>query len=73
MALDLWLKDDVERILAGVLVTMNAASSSGASGASVATVPAEVEAYRCGFADALFAVSVSFGVTVPRVGDGRSV
>jgi hypothetical protein len=60
MGLDLWFREDVARILASTHETMRAAMG--------ATVPLDVESaetYQQGFADALKAVAVAFGVAVP--------
>jgi hypothetical protein len=60
MGLDLWFREDVARILASTHETMHAAQR--------ATAPLDPElaaTYRQGFADALRAVAVAFGVAVP--------
>jgi hypothetical protein len=57
MALDLWFQEDVARILAATQETMN--NSMGA----VSPLDPEVgAAYQQGFADALRAVAIAFGV-----------
>jgi hypothetical protein len=64
MALDLWFREDVARILVATQETMR--SSVGA----VSPVDTEVgAAYQQGFVDALRAVAIAFGV-VPLVGAG---
>ena len=62
MGLDLWFREDVARILASTQETMRATMS----GAQVLDSD-HAEAYRRGFADAILAMAVAFGVTVPRV------
>jgi hypothetical protein len=52
MGLDLWFREDVGRILAGL--------------AQQATRRDDGE-YRCGYMDALCDVAVSFGLTVPNL------
>lgn len=60
MALDLWFREDISRILASTHETMRA--SAGA----VPTLDPELSAtYRRGFLDALRAVAIAFGVVVP--------
>jgi hypothetical protein len=62
MGLDLWFREDVARILASTHEAMRAAMG--------ATAPLDVESaetYQQGFADALKAVAVAFGVAVPSV------
>jgi hypothetical protein len=64
MALDLWFREDVARILAATQETMR--NSMGA------VSPADTEvgaAYQQGFVDALRAVAIAFGV-VPLAGAG---
>jgi hypothetical protein len=66
MALDLWFREDVARILVATQETMR--NSMGA----VSPVDAEVgAAYQRGFVDALRAVAIAFGV-VPLVGSGAA-
>lgn len=62
MALDLWYKEDVARILAGAQEVMTAAL-----GANQASDELQVERYCQGFSDAIRAVAVIFGVAVPTV------
>jgi hypothetical protein len=68
MGLDIWFPQDVARILAATHETMVASIN--------ATAPANPDvtaAYRKGFADALRAVAIAFGVAAPsRSGDGQS-
>jgi hypothetical protein len=68
MALDLWFREDVARILLSVHETMRA--SLGA----VASARTDVaDAYQQGFADALQTVGIAFGVAVPgALGHSRS-
>ena len=60
MGLDLWFPDDVKRILASTHETMAASMR-----ASTPLDPETAEAYPQGFADALRAVAVAFGVASP--------
>jgi hypothetical protein len=60
MALDLWFREDVARILASAHETMQA-STAGWSHAS----PRLATAYQRGFDDALRAVGIAFGVAGP--------
>jgi hypothetical protein len=66
MALDLWFRDDVMRIMA---------STHEATGASTAALPPAsfevADAYRQGFLDALRAVGIAFGI-VPPVFTGQA-
>lgn len=60
MGLDLWLREDVQRILASVLETQrNAALAMPALDTEAAF------AYQRGFVDALKAVAVGFGIASP--------
>jgi hypothetical protein len=60
MALDLWFREDVARILASTQETM-----SGLLG-EVSTISSEeADAYQRGFVDALRAVGIAFGVARP--------
>jgi hypothetical protein len=66
MGLDLWFKEDVARILAGITETMTAAMN--------ATAPLDIEqaeAYQLGFLDAVRAAAVAFGVAAPSMTDGN--
>jgi hypothetical protein len=66
MGLDLWFREDVARILASTHEAMRAAMG--------ATAPLDIESaetYQQGFADALRAVAVAFGVTAPTVSESR--
>jgi hypothetical protein len=60
MALDLWFREDVARILASSHETMQA-STAGWSHVS----PRLATAYQQGFGDALRAVGIAFGVAMP--------
>ncbi len=60
MALDLWFREDVARILASTHETMQA-STAGWSHVS----PRLATAYQQGFDDALRAVGIAFGVAAP--------
>jgi hypothetical protein len=60
MALDLWFREDVARILASTHETMQA-STAGWSHVS----PRLATAYQQGFNDALRAVGIAFGVAAP--------
>jgi hypothetical protein len=62
MALDLWFREDVARILASAHETMQA-STAGWSHVS----PRLATAYQQGFVDALRAVGIAFGVAAPTV------
>ena len=62
MALDLWFRDDVMRILASTHETMRASTAALPSASSEAT-----DAYRQGFLDALRAVGIAFGIVPPVV------
>ena len=67
MALDLWFREDVARILASAHETMRA-STAGWSHVS----PRLATAYQQGFVDALRAVGIAFGVAAPAPpGPGR--
>jgi hypothetical protein len=60
MGLDMWFREDCQRILASVLeVQRNSARSVAALDDEYAT------AYRQGFVDALCAVAVAFGIRAP--------
>jgi hypothetical protein len=60
MALDLWFREDVARILTSTYETM--VSTSVAMGAAR---PELTAAYQQGFSDALRAVGMAFGVAIP--------
>jgi hypothetical protein len=60
MALDLWFREDVTRILASAHETMRA-STAGWSSVS----PELAATYQQGFVDALRAVGIAFGVAAP--------
>jgi hypothetical protein len=63
MSLDVWFQQDVTRILASTHETMTASMR--------ATAPLDVEMaeiYQRGFADALRAVAIVFGVSAPSAG-----
>jgi hypothetical protein len=61
MGLDLWFREDVARILASTHETMRASQRA------MAPLDPELAAtYRQGFADALRAVAVAFGVASPE-------
>lgn len=62
MALDLWFREDVARILASAAETMTATQT-----ASPALDPELAAAYRAGFVDAIRAAAVAFGVAAPRL------
>ena len=66
MGLDLWFQDDVARILASTYEAMQASTGGNPGGG------AELETYRQGFADALRAVAVAFGVAAPAAGPEAS-
>jgi hypothetical protein len=59
--LDLWFAEDVKRILASTHEAMAASRR-----AATPLDPQTAEAYEQGFVDALRAVGVAFGVTMPR-------
>jgi len=61
MGLDLWFREDIDRILASTRQTMN--NSLG----TVAPLDPDVaDAYQRGFEAALLAVGIAFGVCLPR-------
>ena len=60
MALDLWFREDISRILASTHETMRASV-----GALPALDPELSETYRQGFVDALRAIAIAFGVVAP--------
>jgi hypothetical protein len=60
MGLDLWFREDVARILASIQQTMTASL-----GAVPTQNPEVADAYQEGFADALQAVAVAFGIAAP--------
>ena len=62
MALDLWFREDVARILASTDETMRA-STAGWSHVS----PRLATVYQQGFVDALRAVGIAFGVAAPTL------
>ncbi len=62
MALDLWFRDDVMRILASAHETMQACT-----GAVGSISPDLCETYRQGFVDALRAIAIAFGVAAPSL------
>ena len=65
MGLDLWFREDVVRLLAATLETMRA-STWAMQDAGATTGNREVaDGYRQGFADAVRAVGVAFGVALP--------
>jgi hypothetical protein len=69
MGLDLWFREDVARILASTQEALRAVTR-----ATAPLDPEVAEAYRQGFADALQAVGVAFGVAGPAgSGPGRGV
>jgi len=60
MGLDMWFREDVQRILASTLeVQRNSARSVAALDTEYAV------AYQRGFVDALMAVAVAFGIRLP--------
>ncbi|MFC2037077.1 hypothetical protein ACFLYD_03785 [Chloroflexota bacterium] len=65
MALDLWFREDVARILASTQETM-----SGLLGEVSTISSAEADAYHRGFVDALRAVGIAFGVARPGAAPG---
>jgi hypothetical protein len=62
MGLDLWFREDVARILASTQETMRSTL-----GAVAAVEPERADAYQDGFADALRAVAIAFGVCTPAI------
>ena len=60
MALDLWFREDVARILLSAHETMRASLTAVASARTDVA-----DAYQQGFADALQTVGIAFGVAVP--------
>jgi len=60
VALDLWFRDDVARILASTHETMR-----GTAGSVTPLDEQRASAYQQGFEDALRSVAVAFGVAVP--------
>jgi len=74
MALDLWFREDVARILAATQETMR-----NSMGAVLPVDPEVGAAYQQGFVDALRAVAIAFGVVpvpapgaTPRAGRERT-
>jgi hypothetical protein len=65
MGLDLWFREDVARILASTYQTMTASL-----GAVPPHQPQMADLYRRGFADALRAVALAFGVAAPSLPAG---
>ncbi len=63
MGLDMWFRDDVQRILASVLEVQRNSARITPLDTEYAT------AYQRGFVDALQAVAVGFGLTLPRKGE----
>jgi hypothetical protein len=72
MALDLWFREDVTRILASAHETMRASTGPWSS-----VSPKLAATYQQGFVDALRAVGIAFGVAAPgsprQVGQPQSV
>jgi hypothetical protein len=64
MSLACWFRDDVTRLLASV-----AEAADSTSEAFPSTEPQLAEAYRRGFADAIRAVAVGFGVRLRQPGE----
>jgi hypothetical protein len=60
MGLDMWFREDVARILASSQET-----AAGLGSAVPALDPQTAAAYHRGFADALRAVAVAFGIAAP--------
>lgn len=68
MGLDMWFREDCQRILASVLeVQRNSAQSVAALDTEYAV------AYQRGFVDALCAVAVAFGIRAPTSAGRREV
>jgi hypothetical protein len=61
MALDLWFREDVTRILASTYDAMQSSTRAASYESSK-----ESDLYRQGFSDALRAVAVAFGVFTPN-------
>jgi hypothetical protein len=62
MGLDVWFQTDVARLLAATQETMTVTMN-----ANTALDPAQAEAYRQGFSDAIRAVAIAFGVATPTL------
>ena len=60
MALDLWFREDVARILASAHETMRASTASWSH-----CSPKLATAYQQGFLDALRSVGIAFGIATP--------
>jgi hypothetical protein len=65
MAMDLWFREDVTRILASTYDAMQASTRAASTEDS-----GEMGLYRQGFTDALRAVAVAFGVGTPNPSGG---
>lgn len=73
MGLDIWFPQDVARILAATHETMVSAMAGASIDATAPADPDVAAAYQKGFADALRAVAIAFGVAAPsHSGDGQS-
>ena len=66
MGLDMWFREDVQRILASVLETQR-----NAARAMPALDTEHAAAYQRGFFDALKAVAVGFGIAPPSKSNGH--
>jgi len=61
MAIDIWFRDDVTRILAAARVALDRITE-----AHGAAQPEHADAYRAGFEDGLATVAAAFGVSLPQ-------
>ena len=63
MGLDLWFRQDVARILAAAMETMQAATLGTRNEAITEEEERIADAYQRGFEDALRSIAVAFGLT----------
>lgn len=64
MALDLWFREDVKRIIASTYDTMQSSTAISSSQNS-----GETDVYRQGFTDALRVIAIAFGLGSPSSAD----
>lgn len=70
MPLDLWFREDVTRILAATYETLRASARARHGGSWPVPEPdPQALSYQQGFADALRAVAIAFGVATPAPAD----
>ena len=68
MSLDVWFKDDIRNTL---LALNETSRDTHALARSVAGESESTAHYRSGYADALRAVAIAFGIAVPRITDAQ--